>query len=98
MLLLNYGVGALSCLTINKLFKYNNCVPSSIPEYTCSRQKLVVHPSHNQYHDPANPIIVASSTTTEVLKCVYWIDPQPVTVSSQRGESRLVHGILKSVQ
>ena len=100
MLLLNYRVGALSCLTTNKLFHYNNCVhvPSFIPEYTCSRQKLVVHPSPNQYHDPANPIIVASSSTTEVSKCVYWIDPQPVTISSQRGESRLVHGILKSVQ
>ena len=77
------------------MFHYNNCVPSFIPEYTCSRQELVVHPSPNH---PANPIIVASSSTQEMSRCVYWIDSQPVTISSQRGESHFVHGILKSVQ
>ena len=79
-------------LNSNKLF---HCVPSSIPEYTYSRQELVVYHSLNH---PANLIIFASSSTTDVSKCVYWIDPQPVTVSSQRGESHFVHGILNSVQ
>ena len=67
-------------------------LPPSIPEYTCSMQKLIVQHSSFDY-DPKNPIVVVSSSTTEVPKCVYWIDSQPVTVSGQLEE--MVHGMLK---
>ena len=53
---------------------------------------IVPHPSF--YNDPINPIVVVSSSTTEVPKCVYWIDSQPDTINGQQEE--MVHGILKS--
>ena len=86
-----------SCLAFQKFFAV--CIDFFMvvffhSEYT--RQSLVVVPqsSFNQYYDPANPITIAFSTT-EVLNCLYGIDPQPVTISSQRGETHFVHGILQ---